>query len=284
MKYDWQEIVLAIQKVVNEIKKNYLIENDVLRDYVFEILEKHCVVLYYPLKDEKSNGFHTKKIVKDELKDFVYINTAKPLELQVFTAAHEMGHVWQVAQKVWKDLGYDEQGLVLEEKIEENITNRFAAELLMPEKTFVKIFYQKKSEMRLTGASITVDDLLRITAILMNTFLVQYDAIRKRLFETGIINETGKKLLKDNHKEYRQRIQIYAKDQNSLLERASYNKTIPGIRELIEQVEMQRSMSGIVINKIKKDFGIEDLKMEDDTLEILRTNGEAYEKEGTGGC
>lgn len=281
MEWNWEDIVNAIKDVVKKIKEDYLIDNEVLRDYTFEILEKHCIVLYYPLEGEKSNGFRTKKIVKNELKDFVYINTAKPVELQVFTAAHELGHVWNVAKKVWEILGYTEN---LEEKLEENITNRFAAELLMPEQIFIKAFYQKKLEMGLVDNTITVDDLLRISVGLMNIFLVQYDAIRKRLYETGIINHTGRVLLKENNEEYQQKVQIYAKEQNSLLEKASYNKTIPGIRELIEEAEEKNSMNSISLEKIKKDFGIQTVKAEEDVLEIL-SGGEIYgETESAGGC
>ncbi len=281
MEWKWEDIVEAIKDVVKKVKEDYLIDNEVLRDYTFEILEKHCVVLYYPLEGEKSNGFHTKKIVKDELKDFVYINTAKPVELQVFTAAHELGHVWNVAKKVWDALGYKD---TLEEEMEESITNRFAAELLMPEAAFIKMFYQKKDEMGLEGNTITADDLLRISVGLMNVFLVQYDAVRKRLFETKIINDAGRALLKKNDSEYKEKVQIYAKEQNSLLEKASFNKTIPGIRELIEEAEKKASLNELSLKKIKEDFGIQNVKAEKEMLEIQvggETNGET---ESTGRC
>ena len=275
MEWNWQEVVSAIKTVVNTIKKDYLIENDVLRDYVFEILEKECIVLYYPIEEEKNNGFHIKKIVNNELEDFVYINTAKPVELQVFTAAHEMGHVWNVAKKVWDALGYTGK-IELEKNLEEDITNRFAAELLMPENTFVRVFNQKKMEMGLQDNLISIDDLLRISVGLMNTFLVQYDAVRKRFYETGIITVEGRKRLKEKNDEYKQKVQVYAKEQNSLLEKASNNKTIPGIRELIEEAEEKQSMSKIALEKIKADFGIKQIEAEAEVLEILNANGDNH--------
>lgn len=281
MEWKWEDIVEAIKDVVKKVKEDYLIDNEVLRDYTFEILEKHCVVLYYPLEEEKSNGFHTKKIVKDELRDFVYINTAKPVELQVFTAAHELGHVWNVAKKVWDALGYKD---ALEEEMEESITNRFAAELLMPEAAFIKMFYQKKDEMGLEGNTITADDLLRISVGLMNVFLVQYDAVRKRLSETKIINDAGRALLKKKDLEYKEKVQIYAKEQNSLLEKASFNKTIPGIRELIEEAEKKESLNELSLKKIKEDFGIQNMKAEKEMLEIRVSGEKNGEAEGTGRC
>lgn len=105
---EWEKIVRAIQDVIIQIRKEYVINNTIIRDDVLGILEKYCTVLYYPLPQEKNCGFHIKKIVKQELKDFVYINTAKPLETQVFTAAHELGHIWKVAEKVWDSVGNGE--------------------------------------------------------------------------------------------------------------------------------------------------------------------------------
>ena len=55
----------------------------------------------------KKQRISYKKIVKNELRDFVYINTAKPIAEQIFAAAHEFGHICEVADKVWKILGYE---------------------------------------------------------------------------------------------------------------------------------------------------------------------------------
>ena len=123
-------VVEAIKKIILDIKEKCIIKNTAIRDSIFGILENECTVIYYPLENEKNRGFHIKKIVKNELKDFVYINTAKPIAEQIFAAAHEFGHIWEVADKVWKILGYE--GKPTEEE-EEDITDWFAAELLMPE-------------------------------------------------------------------------------------------------------------------------------------------------------
>ena len=72
----WNEIVSAIQNEIVEIRKKYVINNDIIRDDVFGILEKYCTVLYYPIEEEKNCGFHIKKIVNDKLEEFVYINSA----------------------------------------------------------------------------------------------------------------------------------------------------------------------------------------------------------------
>ena len=62
---------------------------------------------------------------------FVYINTAQTIEKQVFTAAHELGHIWGIDELISSSSttmsSFDGK---------EKITNRFAAELLMPEQIF----------------------------------------------------------------------------------------------------------------------------------------------------
>ena len=69
----------AIQDIITDIKEQCIIQNTAIRDSIFSILENHCTVIYYPMENEKNRGFHIKKIVKDNLEDFVYINTAKPI-------------------------------------------------------------------------------------------------------------------------------------------------------------------------------------------------------------
>ena len=88
---EWNTVVDLLNEIIDDIKKelNY---NDPVKEGVFNILEEKCTVIYYPFPEENNRGFHLKKVVENELKDFVYINTGKTIEQQVFTAAHEMGH------------------------------------------------------------------------------------------------------------------------------------------------------------------------------------------------
>lgn len=97
---EWKEIEKVIQEIVSEIKDTCIIQNTAIRDNIFSILEDNCTVIYYPLENEKNRGFHIKKIVKNRLEDFVYINTAKPIAEQIFAAAHEFGHIFEVSAKV----------------------------------------------------------------------------------------------------------------------------------------------------------------------------------------
>ena len=78
-------------------------KNAAIKEGIFGMLESSCTVLYYSI-DDVNCGFHVKKIVGDRLEDFVYINTNKAVEIQIFTAAHELGHIWQVAEKVYEKI------------------------------------------------------------------------------------------------------------------------------------------------------------------------------------
>ena len=224
---DWKEIDKAIQKIVSDIKDKCIIKNVAIRDNIFGILEDNCTVIYYPLENEKNRGFHIKRIVKNELEDFVYINTAKPIAEQIFAAAHEFGHIFEVSGKVWKMMGYS--GFPTEED-EENITNRFAAELLMPAEVFKQSFLENMKEVGIKSGKVKVDDLVRVMVILhLVELLTQY--------------------------------------QNSYLEKGTGRKTISGIRELIEEAEARENIDDFLVKRIKRDLEIVDMP-ESDELEI----------------
>ena len=76
--------------------------NVIIKDNILNILDLFCTVLYYPLEDEKNNGFHLTGLPnrKGQEQHFVFINTAQSLEKQVFTAAHELGHIWEVDEHI----------------------------------------------------------------------------------------------------------------------------------------------------------------------------------------
>lgn len=228
---EWKEIEKTIQNIVADIKEKCIIQNTAIRDNIFGILEDNCTVIYYPLKNEKNRGFHIKRIVGDQLKDFVYINTDKPMAEQIFTAAHELGHIFEVAEKVWKMLEYSG---IPTEKEEEDITNRFAAELLMPAEAFKKVYLTNMEEVGVKNGKIKLDDLIRVIVMQMNVFLVPYEAVRRRLMETSLIPQRVADFL-ESKEEILQLVNLLTKYQNSYLEKGTEIKTISGIRELIDR-------------------------------------------------
>lgn len=182
-----------VDTVINELiehkrkqdKLESLFPNRLLRDDVLSLLNNYCKVLYYPLPNESNNGFHITGIPDKNGKEynFVYINTAQTIEKQAFTAAHELGHVWDVFKYIVDKLPE------LGNENEETIINRFAADLLMPNDLFVSIFNDKYKTHRSKDGSILLSDFLGLVADLMNLFFVPPKAVIYRLFELNYISE-----------------------------------------------------------------------------------------------
>lgn len=267
---NWEKIVEQIPAVIEKVRTDYVLNNMIIKDDIFGILEKHCTVVYYPIDNEINCGFHTKRFIKDKLEDFVYINTAKTIADQVFTAAHELGHVWGVATQVWKQAGEQE---ILESKIEERIINRFAAELLMPTKEFRKTFLSHMEKVGIDSNKMRIVDLIRVMVLQMNDYMVPYESVRRRAVETKIISpEIGEILLK-NEEVILPLVNAFSKDQNTMLDRVTAKKTIPGLRNLLETAEKSGELSIYTISKIKKDFDIDDINGTDDIVEISIEGG-----------
>ncbi len=267
---DWEKIIGQIPTVIEKVRTDYILNNVIIRDDIFGILEKHCTVIYYPIEKEINCGFHTQRFVKDKLEDFVYINTAKTMAEQVFVAAHELGHVWGVAAQVWELAG--EQGK-LESRIEERIINRFAAELLMPAKEFRKTFLVNMEKSGLNSNKLRLVELIRVMVLQMNDYMVPYESVRRRLIETKIITQKIGEILLENEKAILPLVNAFSKDQNTMLDRVTAKKTIPGLRNLLETVEKNGGLSVYTINRIKRDFDIDDINGTDDIVEISIEGG-----------
>ena len=71
MEYAWKKIPY----VVEQFRKENAIElYMIIQDDIFRLLNKYCIVIYYPLEDESNWGFRTRRFVNGKLADFVYIN------------------------------------------------------------------------------------------------------------------------------------------------------------------------------------------------------------------
>ncbi len=267
-------IYKAIPDVIEDLKRDYIFGDSIIRNDIFNILEKHCVVVYYPLQDEKNCGFHTQRFVKDGLEDFVYINTAKTVSEQVFTAAHELGHVWSVVDKLKEKLSIED---TISADEEEQIINRFAAELLMPTEPFINSFHKHFREFYTDLDHFNLEALVKIIVLQMNDYMVPYEAVRRRLVETEVISAKSGKLLKDYEDSIVTLVNVFSRDLNTMLDRVTEKKTIPGFRDLLEQVEEKHLLDDYTIAKIKKDFEIHEITVSDELLNLIiedRINGE----------
>lgn len=147
-KQDIRKIREDIVRLRNE--KN--IVNQDIQDDVFTLIEKECKVFYYPINDQELWAFYHKEEQEDgRSRKFVFINTSLPYEKQIFAAAHELAHIWSVSADESETLvtsadedspiRLDEADSVTPSK-DEDIANRFAAELLMAEKTVRDLYHR----------------------------------------------------------------------------------------------------------------------------------------------
>lgn len=183
-----RKVIKEIQKLAEELKNQSGIfeNNGIIRDDVFNILQQieNCTVVYYPIESEASedgcDGCHVERNVKGKPMQLVYINTANTRERQAFSAAHELGHIWNVDGRLKErlpELDIDVEAVI----------NRFAAELLMPERVFIEQGRDKMKEFLNEEHAIKLLDMIKVVVYLMNYFFVPYKAVVLRLVEVGII-------------------------------------------------------------------------------------------------
>ncbi len=264
------DVVKDIQELIKEIKEECGIPVDsISQGQIFGILEEHCTVIYYPLKNERNRGFHIQRLVKGELQDFVYINTEMTYEQQVFTAAHELGHIFKVYSKVCdksKKKGIDLNPDDLD--YEEKVTDRFAAEFIMPEDVFIK--RAEKLEINNTQS---LNDLLRKICILMGEFLSPFDAVRKRLYEVGQISLSTNNYISAQKEKLDILINKFKKDENTTTNAVTRVKTISGLREFIHSASKCDSTDKMLLNRLKSDFNFEEIDNLDVNLSEINNLG-----------
>lgn len=177
-----KEVVRVIQDFVAKKRRDNDIVNEIIRDDVFAILEKQCVVLYYPLPDDKVEGCHIRKPIGDGIEQLVFINTTKAVQEQTWTAAHELGHVWEVDSYVKHMLNRSDLDA-------EDLVNCFAAELLLPQEIFIEEVRQRLDEYGYKGPKMQEEMMVRLVTYLMNYFCTPYKAIIRRFIELDYIDE-----------------------------------------------------------------------------------------------
>lgn len=186
---------------IKSSEENYRLDfpNPLLREDIFSLLDKYCIVIYYPLDSkEKNNGFLLPNVPVHctAIHNFVFINTNQETEKQIFTAAHELGHIWGLKEYIQNTV--DNLKFELDDDTVEQIMNRFAAELLMPHEHFTSVCkreFAKKDEYEIKDNTITFFHILRLIAYLMNTYFVPTKAVVWRLYELGFIPKESKDML-----------------------------------------------------------------------------------------
>ena len=167
-----RDTVHELQVFVHQKLTEYNKLNDILGEYIFNILEMNSRVLYYPLQDEDVWGFLEKK----NSHTFICINTSIPYDKQIFVAAHELYHLWYNNGEELILASFLEEPTDKTISLNELKANRFAAELLVPE----MLLLQEMHTYSLSSGNMGIKEILKLSHI----FLVPYKTMVVRLFET----------------------------------------------------------------------------------------------------
>lgn len=247
-----------IQRKFEADDLNTSFPNPLLREDVLALLDRYCTVVYYPLEDEKNNGFHIKiPDVSGEERHFVYINTAQTIEKQAFTAAHELGHIWKVDQHV-----AEQCGLSLDEELGERIINRFAAELLIPEEWFRQLYVQEYQKWQTADGRIVIRDMLKVIVTLMDQFFAPFKSIIYRCWELRYIDgSTRNLLLGETHTLLKETIdtvvqEIIRDNGYTQFQTPTRKKSISGLAGLLNRAEMQGDVSQDKIDHLRSLFDL----------------------------
>lgn len=246
-----------IQRKLSENELRMSFPNQLLRDDVLALLGEFCTVVYYPLENESNNGFHVNiPCGNGDRQDFVFINTAQAMEKQIFTAAHELGHIWKVDEELLPQVN-------LENSIEnhELIINRFAAALLIPEENFEEVLSVEFRKLANPDHTISLLNMYKLIVILMNHFFVPMKAIVLRLRELRCIEPSDADLLLGrNTREEGTIDDIIQKLVQELgftrLLKASNKKWIDGLSEKLDLAEEMQALPQEKIEHIRDEFGL----------------------------
>lgn len=276
--------VIAEKRSVRELEGFFV--NQILREDIFNILDACCTVIYCPLPDEDNDGFHVSYPVdyagcdsSEGRAHFVFLNTAKPLEKQVFAAGHELGHIWNVADSVW-DKTFSEITPRTKEN-EEAAMNRFSAELLMPEKQFMESAAGQLKNYRENG-KLKVVDAFRMISSLMNEFCVPAQAVILRLYETKCLSpevceqllHTGPRTVKDLTPEAYQ--DLFVKMLNLCIQEGGYTRLrrptmkrgIKGFPKILDEAAKKGVIPFDKIRQLRELLEIPDIQEDDASMEL----------------
>lgn len=253
---------MECEKILNEFITYKLDELDLLkfkdepiRDKVLALLDTLCIMVYYPSKDKTNQGFHITDMpfANKEKHNFVYINTSQTLEKQVFTAAHELGHIWKADEYVIK------KNEMMASVDREDIISRFAAVLLMPEPLFKKSWEEEFGKYKDDNGYITIANILKVIVTLMEKFFAPMKAVVYRLRELNLVAKEVEEFLLGDEKIPQVVIDAYVQKLISdcgfiQIQNPTNKKWIEGFAEKLDEAEAKDVALASKIEYLRKLF------------------------------
>lgn len=264
-----KEHVEIIVKKKNEILEDLNYKEAVVRDEIFKLLRSKSRILFYPVDEELDlDGFHIERCVNGQMTAFVYINTAKNFEKNIFCAAHELGHIYEIEktiEEVYPDVHFST-------KETDEIMNRFAAELLMPEEHFRNKFHELLQIFCTEKGIIRESELLKIVVALMDYYYVPYKAVVWRLWEIGFLTEIGREKFAKIEAEDGDIINVYIYEgKYTRLRNPSRIKSFENLPEYLNFAEQNQVYARRKINQMRDDFEI-NISVSEERLEAVANN------------
>ena len=223
-----------VSKFIIDKAQEYISNNKLevpIGTQIFSELKRVSILLLYPLFDENANGICVTKTVKNEKKKFIFINTNNDITKQVYTAAHEIGHIFDIDNEVKKEIEFNDDP--------ELIINRFASELLMPKDIFISTFEKIKEVLLGKKMNVNFDDINILIFDLMLFFKVPYRAICYRMGELSILSENDVNKLEKYEREHKKNIEDVLRQNKKYAEliKIDRKKEFGNIDELIKKAE-----------------------------------------------
>lgn len=197
--------VEKIKKITEEFYRKAGIIGDVpIADDLFIILDNlNIKLLEYPVEESAGEPAFSAALIyyMEENEEFVFmgLNTADYFDNQIYAVAHELYHYMTKTPSQLCRLSKNQDDIL------ENKANRFAEELLLPEKVLTSIILKEFKNHSLEKLKDNV--LLRFIARLYCTWWLPYRAIIKRLKDIDAISSQQYELLtaideRDNEGEF----------------------------------------------------------------------------------
>lgn len=214
-------------------------------------------LIRYPLGEDADLGFTMKK----DSDIIIFTNTCSRLSREIFTLAHEIGHVVLHMENVpsFVDDAFSISGKNMDEKEQE--ANYFAACLLMPADEVGK-FFDLELE-RLDNSSLSAMDIARI----MSEFHVSFDMALNRLESLGKIDNDEKLRLDNERNQTRVGNLLRSVGGNSRLNEACMEISIP--YEYIDYVIYNYNHKAIPMETLEKALKYYNLSIEDISDKII---------------
>jgi Zn-dependent peptidase ImmA (M78 family) len=179
---------MAIEKFAIEERQN--VQTYGIKDIFSLMIQKDIILVRYPFGKDKLLGFST----FFEGKKIIVSNSSEILSREIFTIAHELGHVIFDFDDKLSSVKIDHKIEDSSENISEARAFYFANCFLMPEEELRKFI---KYELKKTHEELKALDIVRMQL----EFQVSYAALVVRLYDLDFINYTHKSRLFDRRNE-----------------------------------------------------------------------------------